>query len=248
MIVTQAMRDNMATTATSFAYGQRQERQYRWGRVLLVFWLVMGGVVHAADETLDTVIDRVQARYDRTAALTADFVQVATLTSIDRQQTSTGRLSVEKPHFIRWEYRQPDVQTILYDGNLLQIYTPKRQQVLQSPIDEKSRSDVALLFLAGIGKLRDAFLITPLEARDTPEKLFRLVPRSRQASFTELQIVVNPHSYFIEQLTIYDTIGNVTEIRLQALQTHTELPPQTFELVLPPNTEILTPKDVSGQH
>jgi outer membrane lipoprotein carrier protein len=218
------------------------------GGCCLLLWLGVACLAYAADTAeLDTLINRIQASYDKTTALTADFVQVATLTSIDRQQTSTGRLSVEKPHYIRWEYTQPDAQTILYDGNLLRIYTPKRQQVLQSPIDENSRSDVALLFLAGIGKLREAFMITPLANTETSAKQLRLVPRSRQAGFTELHVAVNPKSSLIEKLTIYDTIGNVTDIRLNALETHTALPPQTFELILPPNTEILTPKDVSGQ-
>jgi outer membrane lipoprotein-sorting protein len=196
---------------------------------------------------LETVIQRIQASYDRTAALTADFVQLATLTSIDRQQISTGRLSIEKPHYIRWEYVQPEAQTILYDGNLLQIYTPKRGQVLQSPIDENNRGDVALLFLAGVGKLREAFTITPLDPTASPLQHLRLLPRSRQAAFTELHITVNPTSYFIEHLKIYDTIGNVTDISLNTLTTHTALPPKTFALDLPPHTEILTPKDVSGQ-
>jgi outer membrane lipoprotein carrier protein len=223
------------------------------GRIPLVLsgcllWLSMACFIQTAEGAdLDALIDRIQASYDRTAALTADFVQVATLASIDRQQTSTGRLFIEKPHFIRWEYTQPDTQTILYDGNLLRIYTPKRRQVLQSPVDENSRSDVALLFLAGIGKLREAFVITPLDTTETKNNQLRLQPRSRQAAFTELHIAVNPQSYLIEKLTIYDTIGNVTDIRLQAIQTPAALPPQTFELSLPPNTEILTPKDVSGQ-
>jgi outer membrane lipoprotein carrier protein len=215
---------------------------------LLGLWLGVVCLIHAADSAdLEALIDRIQASYDRTTAITADFVQVATLTSIDRQQTSTGRVFIEKPHFIRWEYAQPEAQTILYDGNLLRIYTPKRRQVLQSPTDENNRSDVALLFLAGIGKLREAFVITPLATTETNGSQLRLLPRSRQAAFTELHIAVNRQSYLIERLTIYDTIGNVTDIRLQTIQTHAALPPQTFELSLPPNTEILTPKDVSGQ-
>jgi chaperone LolA len=226
-------------------------RRGRWrvpGGFLLLLWLGIVCLSPAADGAdLDTLVERIQASYDRTAALTADFTQVATLTSIDRQQTSAGRLFVEKPYFIRWEYTQPETQTIFYDGNLLRIYTPKRRQVLQSPVDEKSRGDVALLFLAGVGKLRDAFTITPLATTATHHQQLRLVPRSRQAGFTELHITVNPQSYLIEKLVIYDTIGNTTDIRLHALQTHAGLPPQTFELVLPPDTEILTPKDVSGE-
>lgn len=196
---------------------------------------------------VNTLIDKIQANYDRTQALTAEFVQVATLTSIDRQQTSTGQLFIQKPHSIRWEYTQPDTQTILYDGSTLRIYTPKRQQVLQSKIDEDNRSNVALLFLAGVGRLREAFNITSLPNTETAQRRLRLLPHSPQASFTELHIAVNAVNYFIEHLTIHDTIGNITEIRLHALTTHTALPAQTFELVLPPDTEVLAPTDFSGQ-
>jgi outer membrane lipoprotein carrier protein len=195
---------------------------------------------------VNALIDNIQSNYDRTHALTAEFVQVASLTSIDRQQTSAGRLFIEKPYHIRWEYTQPDSQTILYDGRLLRIYTPRRQQVLESKIDEDNRSKVALLFLAGVGKLRETFSITLLPNTEAGMRRLRLLPFSPQASFTELHIGVNAANNFIEQLTIYDSIGNITDIRLQTLATHAALPTQTFELVLPPHTEVLTPTDFSG--
>lgn len=217
----------------------------RWLSLFLV-WLVCQPHYSSALD-LNVLLDRIQERYDRTKALTADFFQVATLISIDRQQMSAGRVYIEKPHYIRWEYTQPDPQTILYDGKMLRIYTPRRRQVLQSTIEEEERSNVALLFLAGVGKLRETFTISPLPNQDAETTLIRLLPRSSQAGFTELHIAVNPESYLIEKLTIHDTIGNLTEIRLTALEIHPKLPPQTFELVPPPNTEILTPTDLTGR-
>ena len=208
---------------------------------------VLGGPGLSQALEVAMLIDRMQETYDRTHALTADFVQIASLTSINRQQTSAGRLSIEKPHYLRWEYTQPDSQTVLYDGTLLRIYTPKRQQVLQSTIDENNRHNVALLFLAGMGKLREAFTVSPLPTTDVTMQRLRLLPRSPQASFTELHIAVNTQTYLIEHLSIHDTIGNVTDIQLSSLQEHPSLPPGTFELTLPPQTEILTPADVTGQ-
>jgi outer membrane lipoprotein carrier protein len=174
-------------------------------------------------------------------------VQVATLASIDRQQRSGGRVYIEKPHYIRWEYVQPDSQTILYDGKTLRIYTPKQRQVLQSTIEEEDRSNIALLFLAGVGKLREAFSISKLSSQDMKSASLRLIPHSSQASFTELHALINLESYFIEQISIYDTIGNITEIQLSSLKVHQELPHQTFELILPQNTEVLTPADFTGR-
>lgn len=190
---------------------------------------------------LDTLIDRIQVAYDGLQALTADFEQVATLRSINRQQISSGRLYIEKPHWIRWEYDRPERQTILYDGSALRIYTPKRRQLLQSAVDESTRSNIALLFLAGVVKLRDAFAITALPETEAVPLLIRLLPRSRLAGFTELRATVNPRTHLIEGLWIHDPIGNLTEIRLSSLTVHASLPAPTFELDLPPDTEILSP-------
>jgi outer membrane lipoprotein carrier protein len=234
------------TLQSRYIIQKRECAVYRqWLFVFMV--LILCYPSHSRALELDVLVGRIQERYDHTHALTADFVQVATLTSIDRQQRSAGLVYIEKPHYIRWEYVQPDSQTILYDGRMLRIYTPKQHQVLQSTIEEEDRGNVALLFLAGIGKLHETFIISPLASQDEKSMSLRLFPRSSQASFTELHIMVNLESYFVEQLTIYDIIGNLTEIRLASLKVHSELPPQTFELILPPNTEVLTPTDFTGR-
>jgi len=214
---------------------------------LALVWICLTSVPSSSQTPdLNTLIDKIQQTYEHTSALTADFVQVATLTSLNRQQTSSGRVYIEKPHAIRWEYTQPDAQTILYNGTTLRVYTPKRHQLLQSVVDENNRTNVALLFLAGIGKLRDAFEVTPLSRHEPQLAYLVLVPRSSQAGFSELHIAVNTQSFFVEKLLIHDSIGNITEIRLSSLKVHTMLPAKTFELALPPDTEILTPTDFTG--
>jgi outer membrane lipoprotein carrier protein len=204
---------------------------------------VAGAIAECGALEIDALVDRVQDTYDRVQALTADFEQVATLSSINRRQVSSGRLYVEKPHWIRWQYDRPEKQTILYDGAVLQIYTPKRQQLLQSAVDANDRSNVAFLFLAGVVKLRDVFVITALPESEAGQTLIRLLPRSPLAGFTELRAAVNPQNYLIEGLWILDPIGNLTEIRLSSLNLHTALPPSTFELDVPPDAEILSPAD-----
>jgi outer membrane lipoprotein-sorting protein len=107
---------------------------------------------------------------------------------------------------------------------------------------------VALLFLAGVGKLREAFEVTSLSSPEPQLAYLLLMPRSSQAGFSELHIAVNTQSYFVEKLLIHDSIGNLTEIRLSSLETPAALPAKTFELVLPPGTEILTPTDFTGRN
>jgi len=225
------------------------EKKYLFLRLgcLALVWLCITSVsIYSQPPDLGTLLDKIQQTYERTSALTANFDQVATLTSLNRQQTSSGRVYIEKPHAIRWEYTKPDAQTILYDGTTLRFYTPKRRQLLQSVVDENNRTNVALLFLAGVGKLREAFEVTSLSSPEPQFAHLLLMPRSSQAGFSELHIAVNTQSYFVEKLLIHDSIGNLTEIRLSSLESQTALPAKTFELVLPPDTEILTPTDFTG--
>ena len=195
---------------------------------------------------IDALVDRIQATYDRINALTADFEQVATLSSINRRQVSSGRLYLEKPHWIRWQYDKPEQQTILYDGAVLQIYTPRRQQLLRSAVAANDRSNVAFLFLAGVVKLREVFIVTALQETEGEHTLIRLLPRSPLAGFIELRAAVNPQSYLIEDLWILDPIGNLTEIRLSSLDLRAALPASTFELDVPPDAEILSPADFAN--
>ena len=217
-----------------------------------VFWLLallIGMAAAAADcgeQDVGTLVDKVQGTYDSIQALTADFEQVATLSSINRRQVSSGRLYIEKPHWIRWEYDRPDRQTILYDGAVLQIYTPRRQQVLLSAVDANARSNVAFLFLAGVVKLREVFSVSALPETEVQQTLIRLLPRSPLAGFTELRAAVNPKTYLIEGLWIYDPIGNLTEIRLSSMNLHETLPSSTFELDVPADAEILSPGDFAN--
>jgi outer membrane lipoprotein carrier protein len=214
---------------------------------LALLWICMTSIpIYSQTPDLNTLLDKIQQTYERTRVLTAHFDQVATLTSLNRQQTSSGRVYIEKPHSIRWEYTQPDAQTILYDGTTLRIYTPKRHQLLQSVVDENNRTNIALLFLAGVGKLRESFAVTLLSSPEPQLVYLLLMPRSSQAGFSELHIAVNTQSYFVEKLLIHDSIGNLTEIRLSSLESPTALPAKTFELAIPPDTEILTPMDFTG--
>ena len=214
-------------------------------RRLFMAWLALsaaicGWAALSSANALHDLLERVQTTYDQTRALSADFVQVATLASLNREQTSSGRVYIQKPHAIRWEYSQPDLQTILYKDNTLRIYTPRRKQVLQSVIKADDRSNVALLFLTGIGRLDDAFTVTSLPSTESQSARLRLVPRSPQAGFTELHLAVNQQNAFIESLTIHDHIGNRTHIRFAALQPHASLPAATFDLRLPADTEVIS--------
>ena len=79
-------------------------KKYRFLRIgwLALLWLCITSISSAGQTPdLDTLLNKIQQTYERTSALTAKFDQTATLTSLNRQQTSSGRVYIEKPHSIR---------------------------------------------------------------------------------------------------------------------------------------------------
>src|SRR5512141_664672 len=70
----------------------------------------------------------VQAYYEQTRDLEADFVQTYTYASFGRSQTSRGTLRVKKPGKLRWDYAEPTKKTIVVNGSRLVQYEPEENQ------------------------------------------------------------------------------------------------------------------------
>jgi outer membrane lipoprotein carrier protein len=53
------------------------------------------------------VMKRLQARYEKTKDLQADFMQRTTIEGFERPMTSSGKVYIKKPGRLRWNYLEP---------------------------------------------------------------------------------------------------------------------------------------------
>ena len=83
-----------------------------------------------ASKEVREVVKKIQARYEQTKDLQAEFRQVTTIEGFATPLTSSGILMIKKPGRLRWDYRYPDVQEIYVNGNDLIMYVPQHKQVL----------------------------------------------------------------------------------------------------------------------
>src|SRR5579875_966308 len=134
-------------------------------RLLTVFFLFMLVIAVAgntcaatlvgkpADTRLDAIVSRIQQHYQATQTLSADFdEQLTGISGVKRVRS--GHVDYGKPGKFRWEFSEPEKETIVSDGKLLYDYQPDLDQVLEMPLEQAFRSAAPVAFLLGFGDLK----------------------------------------------------------------------------------------------
>src|SRR5882672_10107346 len=85
------------------------------------------------DHELRQVLDRLQKHYRDTNSFSAKFSEeIATVGAPKRDRA--GAVSFRKPGRMRWDFTEPEKQTIVSDGRMLSSYDPDLNQVVQTPL------------------------------------------------------------------------------------------------------------------
>lgn len=126
--------------------------------------LVLTTCVSAQEiQTAVAFFDEVSSRYGAVEDYTADL----SITSED--QISYGKIEYRIPNQIRIDFEEPTGQVLVSDGELLQVYIPQYNVVLQQTL--RRRTDQALATMAneqGLKLLRENYSIAYL---DTPDRV-----------------------------------------------------------------------------
>jgi len=204
-----------------------------------------GGDEQARKEVRE-VMKHLQARYEKTKDLQADFTQKTTIEGFERPMTSSGKVYIKKPGRLRWNYLEPSAEDIYVQGDDVKVYVPEHKQVLIGKLTHMAASRAPLELLQGAAKLDASF-----DAEPTPGKsrgvggirLVTLVPKSHDAEAhgTVQRIVVEvfPKTYFIRSLSLHEVSGNVSNFEFSSLQSNIGLDDDLFAPKFPPDVEVV---------
>jgi outer membrane lipoprotein carrier protein len=186
---------------------------------------------------LKQVLDRLQRHYRDTNSFTAKFnEEIATVGAPKRQRQ--GTVSFRKPGRMRWEFSDPEKQTIVSDGEMLYSYDPDLNQVVETPLKHALKSSSATSFLLGIGNInRDfkaAFANPP-----TPTGLVDLILDAKTGGY-KIEIGLDPSTYNLMTLTLTDQLGDVTKIAFSDVRDNVELPDSDFAFNAPAGADVVT--------
>jgi len=220
----------------------------------LMFLIVLFSAAYIAPcRALPTrdVVRRVQERYEKIWSLTADFAQESTNKMLGQTQITKarGKVYLQKPGLMRWEYTVPSKSQWVSDGETLWFYQPEENQVVVARLEaEKSR--LFLVFLVGEGDLTRDFDIQRWdEEADETEQGFRieLTPRQPHAIMNRLILIVDPKTWYVCGTEIYDAYDNLTWTSFKRIRVNRELSPDLFTFRIPPGTEVIENPGLSSQ-
>jgi outer membrane lipoprotein carrier protein len=235
------------------------ENQRHFRRALLLWGglAALGALAHGrahADATADDkarqVALAVQAFYDQTKSVEAEFHQTYYNRLYDRYDRSHGSVKFQKPGKMRWDYAAPNGKIIVSNGKRLSIYEPgegkESGQVFERAISE-SELPQALSFLTGTGKLVSEFSMRLLDAAQhgfAGGHVLELLPKAKSPHYERILFYVDAdpkRAGLVHRVLIVDASGNRNRIDFKQPRFNRAVEARTFDWQPPKGTRRVAP-------
>lgn len=214
---------------------------------LLTLMLVLPGIAPAGTMDPSQVAEKLQKTYEAASNVVAAFQQTTTMKSSSRMRQGSGTMIFSKPGRMRWDYKSPDYQVIICDGETISMYFAKSEQMIVSSAKEYLRSDVTYSFFAGNGNILQDFEVAVPDFANTTDNtyLITLTPRVTHPHVSLIYAWVSRETFLIKHLQIIDHFGTVTDLFFQNIHLDADqyegrkITDDLFHFTPPSNTEII---------
>ncbi len=188
---------------------------------------------------LDTILKRLQHRYDCSRALQANFDEKISSPG-GMTRTRKGTVYFKKVGRMRWEFAAPSEGTVVSDGKTVYDYERDLNQVVEMPVNKALKSS-ATTFLLGLGNIKRDFKVS-LPAQPPADGLTHIVLVPRGGGGDTMELGLDPKSYEIVKFKLTNQIGGVTEVEFSAIRTNVALDDSLFKFTVPAGADIVQPR------
>jgi outer membrane lipoprotein carrier protein len=167
------------------------------------------------------IVDKVQQFYAGIKQVSALFRQTVTNNTFGSSKTSDGKVWIEKPGKMRWDYYETDhgkvmvKKSFISNGTYLYVVEHDNKQVVKKNL-QHDLMPVAVSFLYGTGDLNAEFnaqLDSSGTYGDKADTVLKLTPKQPSAQYKDLILVVDPKDYHVTQSIIIDSSNNTNHFR-----------------------------------
>lgn len=190
-------------------------------------------------QTADSLAARLEQKLRSLKSLQADFDQFYFSGTVTQPLHEKGRLYLQKPNLMRWEYAEPEPKVFLYKDEIFSQYYPEDSQLIRNSLAGAQYESEVLTLLSGQKSLQENYLVAPdlssPEARAAGR--LKLVPRV-EGEYSSITLDADPRTGLIRRAVFEDTAGNRTEFIFNKIKENPTLKASVFILEVPPDTEI----------
>lgn len=189
-----------------------------------------------ASPALKAVLERLQRHYQTTESFSAKFKEkITTAAGVNRERE--GTVVYKKPARMRWDFQEPQPETVVCDGTTLYSYEPDLNQVIESSVQRALQASAPAALLLGIGNLERDFTAS-LSDSQPPDNLVHLSLKPKQGG-PDVALGLEPESYDMAALTVTDALGNVTAFEFSDVRTNRPVDDELFHFKVPPGADIV---------
>ncbi|MGH9476919.1 MAG: LolA family protein [Terriglobales bacterium] len=203
--------------------------------------LLLAATLAAQGVSLHQAVITLDGRYNSIQRWEANFTQ--SFTSGLQTRTESGRLYLQKPGRMRWDYTDPIHKLFLVAGNRVWQYASGDGQATVIQVNQLRDLRTPLRFLLGhtnLEKELDDLSYSGLLPWQKGDTVLHGVPRQEVAAagWRELFIEFTPQ-YRINRLLIVGLDGSQNDIRFSAIRVNLPLPKDIFKFTPPPGVRIV---------
>lgn len=184
-----------------------------------------------------TAAKRLEERLAGVKAVEADFVQTLDTPALPEPQTETGRLSLERPGKMRWEYERPKGKLALADGKDTWLWLPDDQVAITAPLAGDERDAGISLLMRDRLDLAARFTIDWGPAVRNEPRPLRLRPKTSDAPYDALLVDVDATG-FPRRIVVLDPLGGRVSYALTNVRFVDKLDPALFQFSPPPGATV----------
>jgi len=188
--------------------------------------------------SIDEILERVEKIYTA-SNFSAAFIQASTIKAMEITDSASGKLYVQYPGKMRWEYMKPESQLIVTDGIQLWMYRPEDNQVMLGQASTFFSEGKGAGFLSDIRLLRKDFDITLEDIRFGDYYNLKLVPLETNWDIAYVHLLVSRTTFHIAQVFTYNAYEDVTRIELVDPQFNESFEDAFFTFTIPQGVDIL---------
>jgi outer membrane lipoprotein carrier protein len=213
-------------------------------QLMLILLMMVIPISAQAQETalpamsIDEILDRVENIYTA-SRFSASFIQASTIKAMDITDSASGKLYVQYPGKMRWEYLQPEPQLIVTDGIDLWMYRPEDNQVMLGQASTFFSEGKGAGFLSDIRLLRKDFEVSLEDIRFGDYYNLKLVPLEKNWDIAYVHLLVSRKTFHIAQVFTYNAYDDVTRIELVAPQFNEAFDDAFFTFDIPKGVDVL---------
>ncbi len=174
-------------------------------------------------------------------SMQANFSQTLLNENGEQLEKTSGTLYLQQPGKFHWQYKEPYVQEIISNGEVLWIYDEDLEQLTIRNIDRDTIEKTPAAIILGDSRLEKHFVQVDMGNIDGFDWI-ELTPRDLEAQYKNIRIGFDRRR--LGMMIIADNLGQTTRIDFNEVNKNTALSSKLFEFEIPDDVDVIDERQV----